>query len=64
MGALQPTAQQATQTLAELEKSIAQSRETMASTNQLVQHIDAAVGEVQSAPLYRWFVPSKKKPAD
>ena len=64
MGALQPTAQQATQTLAELEKSIAQSRETMASTNQLVQHIDTAVGEVQSAPLYRWLVPSKKKPAD
>lgn len=64
MGALQPTAQQATQTLAELEKSIAQSRETMASTNQLVQNIDTAVGEVQSAPLYRWLVPNKKKPAD
>jgi uncharacterized coiled-coil protein SlyX len=64
MGALQPTAQQATQTLAELEKSIAQSRETMASTNQLVQHLDTTVSEVQSAPLYRWFVPSKKKPAE
>lgn len=64
MGALQPTAQQATQTLVELEKSIAQTRETMASTNVLVRNIDTTVGEVQSAPLYRWLVPAKKKPAE
>lgn len=64
MGALQPTAQQATQTLKELEKSLAQSREAMASTNQLLQHIDATVGEVQSAPLYRWLVPSKRTPSE
>lgn len=64
MGALQPTAQQATQTLKTLEQSIAQSRETMASTNQLVQHLDATVGEVQSAPLYRWLVPAKKKASE
>lgn len=64
MGALQPTAQQATETLLELEKSLAQSRETMASTKQLVQHIDATVGEVQSAPLYRWLVPAKSKPSE
>lgn len=64
MSALQPTAQQATQTLVELEKSIAQSRTTMASTQSLVQHIDATVSEVQSAPMYRWLVPAKNKAAE
>lgn len=64
MGALQPTAQQATQTLVELEKSIAQSRQTMASTQLLIQHLDTTVSEVESAPLYRWLVPAKKKSAD
>ena len=64
MGALQPTAQQATKTLVELEKSIAQSRQTMASAQSLVQHIDATVNEVQSAPVYRWLVPAKTKPAE
>lgn len=64
MGALQPTAQQATKTLVELEKSIAQSRHTMASTQSLVQHLDATVSEVESAPIYRWLVPAKKKTAE
>jgi hypothetical protein len=63
MAALQPTAQQARQTLVWLEKSIALSRETITSTNQLVQHIDTAVGEMQSAPFYGWLVPNKRKPA-
>jgi phospholipid/cholesterol/gamma-HCH transport system substrate-binding protein len=64
MGALQPTAQQATKTLVELEKSIAQTRETMASTQTLLQHIDTTVSEVESAPIYRWLVPAKNKPAN
>jgi ABC-type transporter Mla subunit MlaD len=70
MQALQPTANQATETLKELEKTLVQTTGTLEQTNKtldnadkLIQNVDATVQEFQSAPLYRWLVPAKKPEA-
>jgi ABC-type transporter Mla subunit MlaD len=46
-----------------LAPAIQQLRATSDKADTLMQTIDGAVQEVQSAPVYRWFVPRQSVPA-
>ena len=47
-------------TMAEFEKSLIQTQQTLGGANRLMEKVDGSMQDIKSAPIYRWLVPSNK----